>query len=159
MALNKHAAIATLYKEGWEQKDIAKVLKLSEVTISRHVSKQGLKKKRAQMNIARQTSEENALSALEYQSTIVKLMSDKLRDTLPDEPNIDELKAALLPKGEIDALQKLFTTVKSKEMEWSAVVRIIREFTTWLKEEDMRLAQEIIDFADVYINEKRRLMQ
>lgn len=158
MALTKNSAIEALFKEGWDQKDIARVLKISEVTVSRHAKKNELRKKRAMQSIARQTSEENSLIALEHQSTIIRMIAEKLKSGLPENPEMDDLKAALLPKGEIDALQKLFTTIKGRELEWSAVVKIIREFTTFLKECDPKLAQDIIDHADDYINEKRRIM-
>jgi IS30 family transposase len=158
MALSKESAIEILFKEGVEQKDIARILKLSEVTISRHVKKNNLRAARSMQSIAKKTSEENALVALEHQSTIIKLIADKLRAQLADDPTVEDLKAALIPKGEIDALQKLFTTIKGKELEWSAVVKIIREFTTFVKDRDMKLAHAIIDPADEYINEKRRAM-
>jgi hypothetical protein len=156
---NKTSAIAALYNDGWEQKDIATVLKLSEVTISRHVVKFDMKKKRTLQSLSRKTSEENCLIAMEHQSTIIRMMSEKLREELEEHPDLEKLKAALIPKGEIDALQKLATTIKTKELEWSAVVKIIREFTVWLKDEDIRLAQEIVDYGESYINEKRTLLQ
>ena len=158
MALTRHSAIDELFTAGWEQKDIARVLKLSEVTVSRYVTKNGLRKNRVMQSLARKTSEENALIALEHQSTIIRLIGEKLRAELSEDPTMEELKAALIPKGEIDALQKLFTTIKGKELEWSAVVKIIREFTAWLKEVDMIIAQGVVDHADDYINEKRRVM-
>lgn len=158
MALTKHSAIDILFNEGWDQKDIARVLKLSEVTVSRHAGKNGLRKKRTMQSLARKTSEENALIALEHQSTIIRMIGEKLRNQLGEDPTMEDLKAALIPKGEIDALQKLFTTIKGKEQEWSAVVKIIREFTSWLREVDMKAAQGVVDHADDYINEKRRVM-
>lgn len=158
MALTKNSAIDVLFSEGWEQKDIARVLKLSEVTVSRYVTSNNLRKKRTTKSIARKTSEENALTALEHQSTIIRMMSEKLKSELTENPTMEELKSALIPKGEIDALQKLFTTIKGKEMEWSAVVKIIREFTGWLREVDPKAAQGVVDHADDYINEKRRVM-
>jgi predicted transcriptional regulator len=158
MAVTKNSAIEVLFKDGWDQKDIARILKLSEVTVSRYATERGLRKKRAMHSLARQTSEENSLIALEHQSTIIRMMAEKLKGALSEEPDMDELKAALLPKGEIDALQKLFTTIKGKELEWSAVVKIIREFTSYLKEVAPEKAQGIVDHADDYINEKRRVM-
>jgi len=158
MALTKNSAIDELFKAGWDQKDIARVLKISEVTVSRYAGKHGLRKKRAMQSLARQTSEENALIALEHQSTIIRLIGEKLRAELKDDPSMDDLKAALIPKGEIDALQKLFTTIRGKEQDWGGVVKIIREFTGWLREVDPKLAQGVVDHADDYINEKRRVM-
>lgn len=158
MALTKHSAIEVLFNEGWDQKDIARILKLSEVSISRYVNKHKLRQKRTMQGLAKRTSEENALIALEHQSTVIRLMAEKLKEELADNPDIDALKAALIPKGEIDALQKLFTTIKGKELEWSAIVKIIRELMAYIKERDPELAQDAIDIADDYINDKRRLM-
>lgn len=159
MAQTKNSAIDELFLAGWEQKDIARILKISEVTISRYCTKKGLRKNRTIQSLAKKTSEENCLMALEHQSTIVRLIAEKLKAALSENPDISELKAALIPKGEIDALQKLATTIRGKELEWSAVVKIIREFTSYVKEIDVMLAQQIIDYADDYINDKRRLMQ
>jgi predicted transcriptional regulator len=158
MALTKHSAIDELFNSGWEQKDIARILKFSEVTVSRYVKKHNLRQRRSMQSLAKRTSEENALVALEHQSTVIRLMAEKLKAELSDNPDINELKAALIPKGEIDALQKLFTTIKGKELEWSAVVKIIRELMTYIKDRDPELAQDAIDIADDYINDKRRLM-
>ena len=158
MALTKNSAIDILFSAGWDQNDIAKTLKISEKTVSGHVTKNGLRKSRTMQSLARKTSEENALIALEHQTTIIRLIAEKLRNAMGENPSMEELKAALIPKGEIDAVQKLFTTIKGKELEWSAVVKIIREFTSWLKEVDMKIAQGVVDHADDYINEKRRVM-
>jgi transcriptional regulator len=158
MALTRNTAIDVLFADGWEQKDIARTLKISEKTVSLYVTKNGLRKSRTMQSLARKTSEENALIALEHQTTIIRLIAEKLRNALDENPSMEDLKAALIPKGEIDAVQKLFTTIKGKELEWSAVVKIIREFTAWLKEVDMAIAQNVVDHADDYINEKRRVM-
>ena len=90
------------------------------------------------------------------------MISQKLGDGLPEnleEISMDELKAALIPKGEIDALQKLFTTIKGKELDWSAIVRILREFSNWLKDEDLEAAKDIVPHIDTYINLKRKSLQ
>jgi len=156
MELNKKAAAELLFKEGYEQKDIAKILKLSEATISKYVTQGGLRKKRLDHSIKRQTSEENALSALAHQTTVIRMISEKLTEQLSPELSTEELGKLLIPKGEIDAVQKLFTTVKGKELDWSAIVRILREFSVWLKEENLVLAQNIIEPIDKYLNEKRK---
>lgn len=158
MALDKKTAVIKLFKEGYEQKEIAKLLRLSEVTVSRYVNEKGLKKKLLQFNLLKETSEENALSALNHQSRIIKLMGEKLAEEMPENPTIEQLKAALIPKGEIDALQKLFTTIKGKELEWSTVVRIIREFMEYLKEDVPDYAADIVDYAHNYIEDKRKMM-
>lgn len=156
MAVHKNSAIEILFNEGWEQKDIAQILRLSEATISKHVVKRDLRQRRTMSSLAKKTSEDNALFALEHQSTIIRLMAASLKQELGKSTDIESLKNALIPRGEVDALQKLFTTIKSKELEWSAIVKVIREFITFLKERDIELAQSIVDHVDDYINEKRR---
>jgi predicted transcriptional regulator len=156
MATTKEAAVGILFNQGIEQKEIAKLLKISEVTISRYVTKNGLKKKRLIHSVRRETSEENALTALMHQSTVVRRMAELAAESMTDTMSMEDLKAALLPKGEIDALQKLFTTVKGKEMEWSGIVRVMREFMNYLKDENMEVAQSCADYTDAFINEKRK---
>ncbi|PKQ69388.1 hypothetical protein BZG01_00170 [Labilibaculum manganireducens] len=156
MELTKKAAVELLFKEGYEQKQIAKMLKLSEATVSKYVTLGGLRKKRLDHSIKRNTSEENALSALSHQTTVIRMISEKLGADINDSMTVEELGKCLIPKGEIDAVQKLFTTVKGKELDWSAIVKILREFSQWLKEEDLNLAQDIIDPIDKYLNEKRK---
>lgn len=154
--LTKQAAVGLLFKEGIEQKEIARLLKLSEKTVSGYVVAGNMKKKRLQHSIAKKTSEENALIALDHQSKVVRMMADKLQEGMTENMSIEDLKASLIPKGEIDALQKLFTTIKGKELDWSYIVRIIREFIQYVKDKDIELAKDIAEIADEYINDKRR---
>ncbi len=75
--LDKHAAIKVLFNSGWEQKDIARILRLTEKTVSLHVKKGDMKRKRIAIGINRQTSEENALTALAHQTNIIRIISEK----------------------------------------------------------------------------------
>ncbi len=153
---DKVAAIKILYTAGWQQNDIARILKLTEKTVSKHVRDNNMKQKRTEIGINRQTSEENALSALAHQTRIIRLISDKLAEQVTPDLTVEELSKLLIPKGEIDAVQKLFTTVKGKELDWSAMVQILRNFMGFLKESNVELAQELIPHVDDYINEKRK---
>ncbi|WP_346856577.1 hypothetical protein [uncultured Draconibacterium sp.] len=158
--LSKEAAAQILFKEGVEQKEIAKILKLSETTISKYAVNGNWRAKRLSHTIKKSTAEEDALTALAHQSRIIRLIADKLGDELEaknkGDVSVDDLKAALIPKGEIDALQKLFTTIKGKELDWSAIVRILREFSVFLKNDNIQLAQLIVPHIDKYINLKRK---
>jgi hypothetical protein len=156
--VDKHAAIRTLFNAGWEQKDIARILKLTEVTVSKHVQKGDMRKKRIEFSINRTTSEENALVALAHQTRVIRMMGERLGENLTEDSSIDDLKAALIPRGDIDAVQKLFTTVKGKELDWSAMVQILRNFMGYLKEEDVQVAQDLVPHIDNYINERRKTL-
>lgn len=154
--INKKAAAEILFKEGIEQASIARMLGLSEVTISKYVVTGNWRQKRVEHSIRRNTAEEDALTALAHQSRVIRMISEKLSDTLNDDMSTDDLSKCLIPRGDIDALQKLFTSVKGKEIEWSSIVKILREFSTWMKEEDLKLAQAIVPYIDVYLNHKRK---
>ncbi|MBS4057764.1 MAG: hypothetical protein KGZ82_10650 [Bacteroidales bacterium] len=155
--LDKHAAIRTLFNAGYEQRDIARILRLTEATVSKHVAKGNMKRKRIEHSINRQTSEENALAALAYQTKVLRMISEKLESELKEDMSVSEMASKLIPKGEIDAVQKLFTTVKGRELDWSAMVQILRNLMAYVKEEDIELAQRLVPIIDVYINEKRRI--
>lgn len=117
-----------------------------------------MKRKRIAIGINRQTSEENALTALAHQTNIIRIISEKQASLVQENMTVEELAKLLIPKGEIDAVQKLFTTVKGKELDWSAMVQILRNFMSYLKETDVELAQELVPHVDGYINEKRRTL-
>jgi len=155
--LDKHAAIRTLFNAGYEQREIARMLRLTEATVSKHVAKGNMKRKRIEHTINRQTSEENALSALAYQTKVIRLIAEKLDTELREDMTVQEMGSKLIPKGEIDAVQKLFTTVKGRELDWSAMVQIIRNLMAYIKEVDIELAQKMVPIIDEYINEKRRI--
>ncbi|WP_347839307.1 hypothetical protein [uncultured Draconibacterium sp.] len=156
MAQSREAAIEALLKAGFEQTEIARILRLSENTVSKYSNKKGIKKRILEQSIKQNTAEEDALTSLAHQSKVVRMISEKLAENLSDDMTLDELKQSLIPKGEIDALQKLFTTIKRKELEWSDKVKILRQFTSFLKDEDMELARDIIPHVEVYINLLRK---
>lgn len=159
MAINKKSAIEILFKQGIPQIEIARLLHISEVTVSKTVTTNNMKRRRLEHDLRKNTAEEDALTALAHQSKVIRMIADKLGESLNDtgdDMTMEDLKAALIPKGEIDALQKLFTTIKGKELDWSATVRILREYQNWLKDEDLEVAQLNIPHMDAYINLKRK---
>lgn len=156
--VDKKSAVKVLFNASFEQKHIAKILRLTEATVSKYVKEGKLREKRLEFGIHKQTSEENALAALAHQTKVVRMITEKLAENLHDDLNVEELKACLIPKGEVDAVQKLFTTIKGKELDWSAMVQILRNFMAWVKEVDIELAQELVPHVDNYINEKRKTL-
>lgn len=152
MAQSREAAIEALLKAGFEQTEIARILRLSENTVSKYSNKKGIKKRILEQSIKQNTAEEDALTSLAHQSKVVRMISDKLSEQLSPDMEVEELKECLIPKGEIDALQKLFTTIKRKELEWSDKVKTLRQFSNHLKSEDLELARDIIPHIEVYIN-------
>jgi predicted transcriptional regulator len=156
--VHKKEAAEILYKEGFEQKDIARMLGLSVTTISKYTIAGNWRKTKQQHDLRILTAESDNEFSLAHQSRVLRMMSEKLSLMVNHEMTIDELKNCLLPKGEIDAVQKLSTTIARRDPDWKLVVRVLREFSIFLKEDNLELAQDIVPHIDKYINEKRKNM-
>lgn len=149
MTMKDRDAARVLYTDGWPQKDIARTLRRSEKTISTWKQEDNWEMQKSTTLIQKHTAEESVWELINYQLTALSNIKKQYEK---------EGATKLISKGDIDALQKLFTTVKGKELEWSAMVKILREFAQWLKGENLELAQELVDFMDSYLNEKRRTL-
>ena len=152
----KHEAGLILYREGVPQKDIAGILNTTAKTVTNWKQKYDWDGQTVGFNIARKTSVDNATSALSHQTRVLRLIADKLSAQIQPGMEVDELKKLLIEKGEIDAVQKLFTTIKGKELEWGDRVKTIREFMQHLKEQNLDLAKKVVPFTDDYLNSIRR---
>lgn len=158
--MDAQEAAKALYFEGWEQQRIAKALKYSEQTISAWKKKGEWDRKRAEQNMARETAEERVWRIINFQLGILDRISDIKRKSIEKvgdgEDALQTLNAALIGKGDIDALQKLFTTVKSKQHTWTNYVSILREFMDYLQGVDLETAKELVDRVDEFLNQKRK---
>jgi hypothetical protein len=81
---------------------------------------------------------------------------NKLTELYEKQETEDPTSIKLISKGDIDALQKLFTTIRKKETEWSELVRILRDYVGWLRLEDPELAKTNVDPIERYLNEQRK---
>jgi len=145
-----------LYNQGTSQKDISAILGISEKTISLWVTRGKWNAKRAENNLKKTTSEESVWELISYQLKVLKKIKDIHERELDTVDDLKEVKAKLIDRGDIDALQKLFTTIKGKELEWAQRVKVIRDFTEYLEVEDSSLAKQVIPLANQYLNEKRK---
>lgn len=153
MAIDKKSAAQELFNAAWEQTKIASILELSEKTISDWKKKYRWEEKRAKKNMAQDVAEDHVWELINYQLQALKAKKDKFEEQLTNK-EIDALPA--LDKGDIDALQKLWTTVKNKQLDWSNLVHIIKDFVGFLSERDLKLSQDILNHTDDYLNFKRK---
>jgi DNA-binding XRE family transcriptional regulator len=153
MAIDKEKAGQELYNADWPQKDIARILDVSEKTVVNWKQKNDWDKKRAKKNMAEEVSEDGIWELINYQITALKMKKNRFEEQLSKEEITD---LPVLDKGDVDALQKLWTTVKGKQLEWSTVVRIIRDFVAAISEKDNDLAKSILTHTDEYLNFKRK---
>lgn len=154
--MERHEAALIMYEKGATQKEIARILHSTEKTIGNWKVKYQWDEKVVSYSINKKTSEDNALVALSHQTRIIRLIAEKLGEQVNTALNAEELAKLLIPKGEIDAVQKLFTTIRRKEAEWGDKVKEIREFLAYLKDVNLPLAQQLTGHADNYLNETRK---
>ena len=142
-------AAKILFDGGASNKDIAKLLGRTAKTIGVWREKDEWDRQRATTMLREQTSKETITEIIAYQLSALK----KLKEGYEQEGG-----TKLIDKGDIDALQKLFTTIREKELEWGTIVKIMRGFLEWLKTEDLTAAQEIVGNVDMYLNHMRKNM-
>lgn len=153
MAIDKKSAAQVLFNEGWEQKNIAFILGLSEQTISSWKQKHSWEEKRAKKNMAREAAEDYIWELINFQVRALKVKVD-IQEAKLNKGEIDSLSP--LDKGDVDALQKLWTTVKNKQLDWSVVVNNIGELIAFVSERDLELGKKLLSHCDDYLNFKRK---
>jgi predicted transcriptional regulator len=153
MEPKEHAKI--LFNQGISQKEIASILKISTKSINNWVKDGDWAKKRTEDMVKKQTAEEGVWDLINHQLRVLKRIKEVQELELDSCEDLKELKGKLIERGDIDALQKLFTTIKGKELEWTQRVKIVREFLEYVDSENRTLAKDVVILANQYLNEKR----
>lgn len=153
MSITKKNAAEDLYNAGWTQQSIASILELSEQTISAWKQKHNWEEKRATRNMSREVAEDRVWRLINFQLRVLDTQVDEQEEKLKKK-EIDSL--APLDKGDVDALQKLWTTVKTKQFDWSALVKNIKDLTGFIAERDVNLAKDLLNHCDDFLNYKRK---
>lgn len=154
--MEKKEAAKVLFDQGVTQKDIALLLHVQPKTIGTWVKNGEWEKKRAQHSLARETAEEKVWKLINFNLKVLDIISTKQEEELDESADIKDLQKLLTPRGDIDALQKLFTTIKGKELEWTQIVKVIREFTEYCEQNNIELAKQVLPLANSFLNERRQ---
>jgi hypothetical protein len=154
MAIDKKSAAQELYNAGWDQKRIAAILVISEQTISGWKQKHNWEEKRAKKNMAADVAEDTIWELINYQLMALKQRKDQYEELAKS--NKENKDLPMLDKGDIDALQKLWTTVKNKQLDWAVIVNIVKDYVSYISERDLDLAKKILTHSDDYLNFKRK---
>lgn len=149
-------AAKILYYQGVSQKDIAQILDKNEKTISTWVHDGKWDEKRTEHNLLKETSEEQVWKLINWQLRILQMITEEHENSINEGLDVAGLQKLLIGRGDIDALQKLFTTIKGKELEWSQLVKIIRELTEFIQSENVTLAKQLTPYANDFLNQKRQ---
>jgi hypothetical protein len=145
--MDKESAAYLLYLEDWDQKRIAKTVGVTEQTVSGWKKKYGWENKKTRNAIGRQTAEDTLWELIHYQLRQLKRIKDEWEK---------DSEARLIDKGDIDALQKMFSAVKGKEPEWINYVKILKELGAFLQGQNLDLAKRVIDLMDTFLDNKRK---
>jgi transposase len=140
---NKEAA-QVLYFQGWKQNRIAKLLSVSEQTVTAWARDGQWQKKRADKALQEETSNELIWKLIDHNLRILKTRIQ------------DEWKDELIPRGDIDALYKLRAAVKNEQKAWGHYISTCRELTEYIQSKDHELAKMLLDHLDAFLDLKRR---
>lgn len=160
MGLSNKEAGKILFDQQVPQKEIAKILKVSERTVSEWVVKGSWKEKRAGEMLRKENTEATVWELIEYQTMVLKIKKDRWLAVIEKAgKDVDDKDLKLIERGDIDALQKLFTTVKGKPLEWANIVNIIKEFSAYVAETDIELSKKLMEPASEFMDKKRTDLQ
>lgn len=147
--MDKKEAAKILYLEGHSAADIGRLLNVSDNTMSKWVAVGDWKGKRIASAVFESTSVETVRELIGYQLEALRRKKEQW---------IAEGNYQLLDRGDIDALQKMFTTIRRGELKWDDYVRIMRRFTEFVQDKNPELAKQLVEPADIYLNEIRKQM-
>ncbi len=154
--MDKKAAAHILYDNGLDLGQIAKMLKTPKSTIARYSSDGKWKRERERKSLLQQTSQERIWALIEFQLQIIEKITLKHREVLlSDDLDVAGLQKLLISKGDIDALQKLHTTIRGKDITWDHMVKLFREFLEFMEKENLSIAKSIVPFTTDFLNYKR----
>jgi hypothetical protein len=142
---NRDAAYI-LFTESWDQKRIAQALGVTEKTVGNWKKAGECERKRTEQALARETSEAILWELIQYQLTALKRKKDEWIGN-------DEFR--LLDKGDIDALAKMYSSVKAKQHTWAQIVDLATEITEFIEQKNFQLAKEIIPLVDEFLMTKK----
>lgn len=62
----------------------------------------------------------------------------------------------MIERGDIDALQKLFTTIKRDEIKFETLISIAKKILAFIADEDLDAAKKVEPIFGRFINEARK---
>ncbi len=145
---NKEAAAKALFFEGWTQTRIAEAIQVTETTLSKWAAAGNWREERAKKLSLEESNTSRVLYLLDYQLETMTAQVDQWRGG-PVE------KRKLIDKGEIDALSKLFSAIKGKDLVWTQYVEVTKQIMVFVSLRDNELSKLLIPHTDAFLMEKR----
>lgn len=146
---DERVAARDLFMLGRDQQYVARVLKISQTSMSKWAKEGNWREQRSQKYSLEESRADRMLGLIDYQIEALQNLTEEHRKTG---------KLKLLDKGEIDALSKLFATIKGKDVSWSQYVNVTRELIEFISTRDNELAKLIVEHTDAFLLHKRDLI-
>jgi hypothetical protein len=148
--MDDRQATYLLFKEGVSQTEIARIFRRTVQTISKWKKEDDWDGKQAHEALATRTVQDDANELLMYQIETLKKLKNRLM-----EKEAEDGTPRLIGKGDIDGIRDLYNITRSKDVEWTTYVKVIRELTAFLKEQNFEFAQQSVASFDDFLNFKR----
>lgn len=146
------------YCQGLTGKQIAAIVGKSEQTISAWSKKYNWEVRKQARLVSRENAEQTAWELVNFNLKILDRIAKKQECLLvnnPD-PSIKELQAMLTPRGDVDAVQKLHSTIKGKANTWGDCIRISQEQLEYFQQNHFEEAKILAPLMDEWLNHKRK---
>jgi predicted transcriptional regulator len=149
--MEKRDAAKVLYMEGYAQTDIARILGISNNTVSAWVTDSNWKGQRVSRQLLEDNSVQRVLELIDYQTQRLIMVKN---NWINEDPNT----VKLIEKGDIDALLKLFTAIKRESTKFSAYASVLKELLEYLQLIDLELAKQLAIHGDAFLQHKQLTM-
>lgn len=153
--MDKKDAGRILFTEGFTQKEIAIILKRSEKTISHWATSGAWKEKKVSFDLMKESNAQRILKMIDYQLRVIERKMEQWENKAKED---GQANTTLIQRGDIDALQKLHTTIKNEAKTWGDYVKVAKELLEYTSRTNIELAKELKPIIDLFLNEKRKVL-
>ena len=150
----KKEAAEELFLKGLTGVEIARILDVSENSVSSWSTDGQWRMKRANLQAQKSGRMEMVSEIIDYQLQATRQRIETNRK------NAADTSQPLQPidKGEIDAISKLFATIKGKEITWAMYVDVIRELMTFISNKNHDVAKMVDPYSNEFLYNKREVL-
>ena len=141
----KREAARILYLEGYTLTRISQILKISMTSLGKWKEQGQWAERRVRQNMLQENTVNDLFEIFEFQVRCLKKKKQEMEEAQDFTP---------FKPGEFDALQKLYSTIKSDHRQFSDYVAVMKELLSWIKDKNLILAQELTTLADEFLHEK-----
>lgn len=146
---DKEAALELYFKD-WSLAKIAKVLNLSESTIIRWKKKHNWEQTKLDQSSLMRDSTHSIWTLINYQN---KALNARIKEY--EKAAEDGKGYKVIERGDLDALQKLYSIVKKNDTDTITIIEISTELLEHVQSKDFKLAQKLEQHVTEFINIKR----